>query len=81
MRFGSASQSFTSMSSAKRWQRTTAIGLEDGTLAIYEGKVMPKEEVLRLTSHVVTVSQAIERFTQSGDCKVKPSQRPSASSA
>lgn len=72
MRFGSASQSFTSMTFAKRWQRATAIGLEDGTLAIFEGKVMPKEELLRRTSHIVTISQAIERFTQSGDCKVKP---------
>ena len=42
-------------------------------MAIFEGKVMPKEEVLRRTSHIVTVSKAIERFTQSGDCKVKPS--------
>ena len=73
MRFGSANQSFTSMSSAKRWQRATAIGLEDGTLAIFEGNVMPKEEALRRTSHIVTVFKAIERFTQSGDCKVKPS--------
>ena len=73
MRFGSASQSFTSMSSAKRWQRATAIGLEDGTLAIHKGAVMPKKEMLRQTSQIVTVSQAIERFTQSGDCKVKPS--------
>jgi len=73
MRFGSASQSFTSMSSAKRWQRATAIGLEDGTLAIHKAKVMPKEEVRRLTSQIVTMADAIERFTQSGDCKVKPS--------
>ena len=73
MRFGSASQSFTSISFAKRWQRATAIGLEDGTLAIYKGAVMPKKEMLRRTRQIVTVSQAIERFTQSGDCKVKPS--------
>ena len=73
MRFGSASQSFTTMTSAKRWQRSTAVGLEDGSLGIYQGKVMPASEVLRQSSQVVTLAQAIERFTQSGDCKVKPS--------
>jgi integrase len=72
MRFGAASLTFKSMSSAKRWQRATAIGLEDGTLAIYKGVVMPKEEMLRQTSQIITVTQAIERFTQSSDCKVKP---------
>ena len=72
MRFGAASLTFKSMSSAKRWQRATAVGLEDGTLAIHKGVVMSKEEMLRRTSQIVTVAQAIERFTQSGDCKVKP---------
>ena len=77
MRFGSASQSFTTMSSAKRWQRVHRhVGLGGWHLGYsYQGarSCRKTESASADQPGRYPVSQAIERFTQSGDCKVKPS--------
>lgn len=70
---GSISQSFHSMSGAKQWQRTTLLGLESKTLTIRAGKLLDQSEAEKLDKGVICVTDAIERFTRSGDCKVKPS--------
>lgn len=70
---GSVSQSFRSMAGAKQWQRATLLGLESKTLVIRAGQLLEQAEASRLDRTVVSVSDAIERFTASGDCKVKPS--------
>jgi len=70
---GSISQSFHSMSGAKQWQRTTLLGLESKTLTIRAGKLLDQSEAEKLDKGVICVTSAIERFTRSVDCKVKPS--------
>ena len=70
---GSVSQSFRSMAGAKQWQRATWLGLESKTLVIRAGQLLEQAEASRLDKTVVSVSDAIERFAASGDCKVKPS--------
>ena len=70
---GSVSRSFRSMAGAKQWQRATLLGLESKTLIIRAGQLLDQAEASKLDRAVVSVSDAIERFTASGDCKVKPS--------
>lgn len=70
---GAVSQSFHSMSGAKQWQRATLLGLEEKTLTIRAGKLLNQSEAARIDRNVISISDAIERFTRSGDCKVKPS--------
>jgi hypothetical protein len=70
---GAVSQSFRSMSGAKQWQRATLLGLERKTLTIKAGKQLNQSEAARIDKNVISISDAIERFTRSGDCRVKPS--------
>jgi len=71
--FGDCSRAFDSLSTAKKWQRETRVALETGDLVLHEGALLSREEVARLHRPSLTVAQAIDHFTVSGSCKVKPS--------
>jgi integrase len=70
--FGDCSKSFDSLSTAKKWQRETRVALESGDRVIHEGQLLSREEAARLHRPSLTVAQAIDHFTVSGSCKVKP---------
>ena len=62
---GSVSHSFRSMAGVKQWQRATLLGLESKTLIIRAGQLLEQAEASKLDRTVVSVSDAIERFTAS----------------
>ena len=71
-KYGATSDTFQSMTGAKKWLRESVTGLENKTHVIHHGTLMTVSEARKASKTSVLVSDAIERFTRSGDCKVKP---------
>ena len=69
---GSISKTFSALDTAKRWQRQTLVGLEDGTMRIVDGDLVTADEAVRREKVATgrTVADLIKRFRASGECKV-----------
>ena len=68
-KYGSTSQSFTSVTNAKHWLHETKTGLESGKLVIVNGKLMTAKAAARAEGR--SVAEVVTAFASVAKCKPK----------